>query len=145
MYNLPITFHLTADAVDGIQNSWTTVAGEDPDQPLMMAIPESFNGPGGALSPEDLYGMAILNCFIATFKVIAASSNFSFENLSTELTIQADKNDKGQLWIARAHLKATLHGASAPDKAERLMQKACQNCLIMNSVNTEKTYEFSVA
>jgi organic hydroperoxide reductase OsmC/OhrA len=144
MYHYPIKFSLRAEATPGTQNAWSSTAQADLDQPLMLAIPAEFNGPGGALSPEDLYGLAILNCFIATFKVIAEASALTFENLVATLELEADKNEQGQPWIARAHLVAKLHGVSAPEKAERLMTKASQSCLIMNSVNTQKTFQFII-
>lgn len=144
MYEYPLVFKVSASAISGVQENWTSTAETDPEQPILMAIPEEFKGPGGAISPEDLYGMALVNCFVATFKVIAEASKFTFEKLDADLSFEVDKNEKGQPWVARAHMTAKLYGPSSPDKAVRLMEKASQNCLIINSVNTEKTYTFEV-
>lgn len=139
MYNYPIHFALSATAIPGVQENWTTTAEADPDQPVLLAIPEAFSGPGGALSPEELYGMAILNCFIATFKVIAEASKFTFETVDATMDLIVDKNQAGKPWVASTAITVRLKAASDPAKAPRLVEKASENCLIMNSVTTVKT------
>lgn len=134
-------FTVTAQATSGIQTSWTSSSVDLTN--LAMAIPPQFQGPGRAASPEDLYAMAILNCFLATFKVIAEKSQFPFGQVTGEAIISSGKNAQGKLFIPTVVMKIHLSGITDKDKATRLLNMAGQNCLIMNSVTTEKTIEYS--
>jgi len=72
----PIRFETKVSAAGGAANPWTSVS---PSGPLSCAIPQEFEGPGGALSPEDLYAQALTNCFVATFQVMAEKSRLVVE------------------------------------------------------------------
>lgn len=134
-------FTVNAQASSGINTLWTASGAETGT--LSMAIPPQFQGPGGAASPEDLYALAILNCFIATFKVIAEKSKFPFGEISGTATITSGKNEKGKLYIPTVAMKIHVTGINDEEKAKRLLGMAGDNCLIMNSVNTEKSVEYT--
>ncbi len=130
-------FIVTAKAGPGIQNPWTASLAGQPD--LTLSIPPQFQGPGTGWSPEDLYAQALLNCLIATFKVFAEKSNLSFETLEGEAVLTTGKNEKNQLIMKAITLKAKITGASDKEKARMLLEKSSANCIIANSVDTEKT------
>ncbi|MBU6153152.1 MAG: OsmC family protein [Bdellovibrionales bacterium] len=143
MIHYPLSFKVSSSATQGIQASWSTRADAMPE-PVLMAIPPEFEGPGGGFSPEDIYAFALMNCFIATFKVIAEKSKLEYKTLHTEATLTVDRNESGVPWMKALHLKVELGGAQDQDRTKRLLEKTSQSCMILNSVKTEKTFEFLV-
>lgn len=136
-------FNATAKGSSGIQTSWSAQV-ETFSEKLTLAIPPEFNGPGNGLSPEDLYNMALQNCFAATFKVFAEKSRLQFSEFHLNSRLEVDRNEKGQVCMARFHLKVQLSGVVQKDSALRLLERTKTNCMILNSVLTEKTFEFEV-
>lgn len=136
------SFTVTAKTGPGIQSSWTAAMKGQAEIPV--AIPPQFQGPGSGWSPEDLYAQSLLNCFMATFKVFAEKSSLGFTTLEGEAVLTPGKNEKNQLMMKSILIKARLTGAADKEKAKMLLEKASANCLIMNSVNTEKTLELEI-
>ena len=136
-----INFTSHSKALSGIQNPWTSHAsGFD----TTMDIPKEFAGNGAGFSPEDLYALALQNCFIATFKVIADKSRLDFSEINVSLNLILDK-DVNQLTIMKdAFFEIKLIGVSNNDKALRLLEKTTKSCMILNSVNTQLHFNFEV-
>lgn len=143
MMTYPMLFKVTAEAASGIQTTWSTQSSSD-SQKALVAIPPEFGGPGGGFSPEDLYAMALTNCFVATFKVFAEKSRLSFGELKVQTTLSVDRNEKGQPWMAKAGLNIEINGVAQKETAQRLLEKTSQGCMILNSVLTEKSFEFRI-
>jgi organic hydroperoxide reductase OsmC/OhrA len=143
MIHYPLSFKVSSSATHGIQANWSTRA-ESMSDPVSMAIPPEFEGPGGGFSPEDIYAFALMNCFIATFKVIAEKSKLEYRSLTTEGTLTVDRNESGVPWMKSLHLKVQVAGARDGERVKRLLEKTSQSCMILNSVKTEKTFEFVV-
>lgn len=143
MVKYPMKFAVQASAAPGIQSTWTTKA-ESFQQDLAVAIPPEFEGPGNGLSPEDLYAMALQNCFIATFKVFAEKSKLQYTSIQVQSVLEVDRDEKSRPWMARLHLHVTLSGATQNENAQRILEKTSQSCMILNSVNTQKTFEFEL-
>lgn len=143
MLTYPLKFSVSAHAKPGVNINWETSSASQ-EKILTASIPPEFAGPGGGFSPEDLYALAIVNCFVATFKVYAEKSQLNFEDVKADLTLEVDRDEKGFPWMARAQMQVTLKKPSAKDKAESLLQKALKGCLVMNSIKTEKTVIFNV-
>jgi organic hydroperoxide reductase OsmC/OhrA len=135
-------FTVTAKTLSGVPVSWETEI-ESGDR-LEVSVPSAFQGPGVGYSPEDLYVLSLLNCWFATFKVIAAKSKFEFETLEGTATITTGKNAEGLLWIPKMHVDLILTSPSDADKAQRLLDMASKHCLILNSVNTEKSWNLEI-
>ncbi len=143
MIQYPLSFQVEAQTEAGIQQTWQTQSVGASDT-LRAAIPPEFQGPGGGYSPEDFYALALANCFVATFKVFAEKSKLGFASLKVNLKLEVDRNEKGAPWMARAHLQARLKGVESQERALHLLQKTSQSCLVLNSVKTEKTFDFQV-
>ena len=109
-----------------------------------MAIPPEFEGPGGGYSPEDIYAFALMNCFIATFKVISEKSKLSYQGIQASGTLTVDRNETGVPWMKEFSLKVEITGAEDPERTRRLLEKTSQSCMILNSVKTGKSFEFRV-
>lgn len=142
MLQFPMKFLVQSTSAAGTQTAWTTKA-KSFDCKVPMAIPPEFEGPGNGLSPEDIYAMALENCFIATFKVFAEKSKLQYERVSIESVLEVDRDEK-RPWMARIHLHVSLVGSDQKENAHRILEKTAQSCMILNSVKTEKTFQFDV-
>lgn len=138
-------FPVTVHAASGIQNLWEGSSQADENQKLRVSIPPEFSGPGGGLSPEDIYGLALANCFVATFKVFAEKSNLSYRDIKIEADLVVDRDEKGIPWMSEIKMKIYLFEPNVPEKAQRLLEKTATSCMILNSVKTKKSFEFFLA
>lgn len=143
MLQYPMRFTVQSSAIPGVSVNWHTSA-EAVGAGLQAAIPPEFGGPGGGFSAEDFYALAMINCYISTFKVYAEKSELTFERISAELTLEVDRDEKGFPWMARAQMNVTLAKPSAKDKGQMLLEKSLKGCLVMNSIKTEKTVKFQI-
>jgi organic hydroperoxide reductase OsmC/OhrA len=143
MIKYPMKFAVRAAGPAGMQSAWLTQA-QNFDHQIPVSLPPEFDGPGAGLSPEDLYAMALHNCFIATFKVFAEKSKLQYETIGVESVLEVDRDEKGRPWMARIHLHVTLCGVSQQENAKRILEKTSQSCMILNSVNTQKSFQFNI-
>lgn len=143
MKQYPLKFTVTAESASGITPSWSTTAAAW-NHSVPMSIPPEFDGPGEGFSPEDIYAMALQNCYIATFKVFAEKSRLQYEKVNVKTVLEVDRDEKGRPWMARAHFDVSLSGTQQKENALRIMEKTSQSCMILNSVLTAKTFQFEV-
>jgi len=142
MINFPQQYAVIASGPSGIDRRWETQGPAG--IPLQAAIPEEFDGPGGGFSPEELYALALTNCFVATFKVVAEKSRLDFDTVKAEGKLIVDVGENKHPWMARIELAIHLTGVDDAEKAERVLQKASKSCLILNSVKTEKALSWTI-
>ncbi|MFP5519413.1 MAG: OsmC family protein [Bdellovibrionia bacterium] len=143
MVQYPLKFAVSVESPAGIQAPWTTKA-EAVAQNLTAAIPPEFSGPGGGYSPEDFYALAVSNCFVATFKVFAEKSRLSFESVKVQSVLEVDRDEKGAPWMARITLNVSLVKPSSQENAQRILEKVKTGCLVLNSIRTEKIFNFQI-
>lgn len=141
MIKYPILFHAKARSISGIQAPWEF---ESIGLHSACAIPSEFEGPGQALSPEDLFAQALTNCFIATFKVYAEKSRLDFELVSaqSELTVDLDENKRPVM--KKCVLRVAISSNDKHDRIKLIAEKAFASGFILNSVKTELTFELKV-
>jgi peroxiredoxin-like protein len=144
MVQYPMKFSVSSVSNSGTQEAWTAKA-QSLDFEVPISIPTEFDGPGTGLSPEDLYAMALQSCYIATFKVFAEKSKLSFSSISVESVLDVDRDEKGRPWMARIHIHVQLRGVSQKENALRILEKTSQSCMILNSVNTQKAFQFELS
>lgn len=142
MIQYPMEFSSETVALNGVNSNWTTKSKYEESQ---LSIPPEFMGPGGALSPEDLFNQALTNCFVATFKVYAENSKLTFENLKVESKLVVDLDDRRRPVMKEFFLKAHISSPSNPDKAILLAKKASETGFILNSVKTVCHFDFQIA
>ncbi|MEE4361632.1 MAG: OsmC family protein, partial [Pseudomonadales bacterium] len=102
---------------------------------LATQAPVEFGGPGGRWSPETLLVAAVADCYVLSFRAVAAASKLSFEQLDCEVEGVLDRVERTTRFTAfeiRARLQLPTGGDE--DKAMRLMEKAEAVCLISNSL-----------
>lgn len=142
MIKYPISFFTDAKAQSGIQSLWTT-ASQDLEN--SCAIPPEFEGPGGALSPEDLFAQALTNCFIATLKVYAEKSKIHFSQVKVKTELIVDLNETKKPVMQKCILHVSILGSENPERTKTIAQKAFSSGFIINSVKTEMAMELLVS
>lgn len=143
MIQYPLSFEAVAKSNEGIASAWS--AGAPSTEQVTMAIPPEFEGPGGGFSPEDLYAMALSNCFVATFKVIAERSRVTFGEIRTRSRLIVDRDEAGRPWMSKLELQIEVTEAKDVDRMRRLLEKTSGQCMILNSVKTEIVFDFLVS
>ena len=137
-------FEARAASAPGVSSEWRGSAQNLPE--IVCAIPPEFLGPGGGYSPEDLFGLSLLNCLIATFKVYAEKAGLTFQEIvgRIELTIDRVPGESG-FAMTKADLFFDIKKASDPEKAKKLLDGAIKDCAVSNSIKTGKTFHINVS
>jgi peroxiredoxin-like protein len=106
---------------------------------IESAPPKEFGGPGNQWSPEQLLTAAVADCFVLSFRAIAAASKFRWLSLEASTRGTLDK-DQGALRFTRFDTHAKLHVPAGTDleRAKRLLEKAENLCLVSNSLTGER-------
>lgn len=138
MIKYPISFYALAESTPGIQSQWTI---ESQNIGSHCAVPPEFEGPGGGLSPEDLFAQALTGCFIATFKVYAEKSKIYFSQLHVKTELVVDTNEAKKPIMKKCSLLVSIAGCENPERVKMLAEKAFSSGFILNSVKTELTME----
>lgn len=141
MVEYPISFSADLQSGSSMSEPWSMCAS---GHRMSCSIPEEFQGSGGALSPEDLFLLALSNCFVATFKVYASAShlNYSFINIQSKLVI--DKAADGTAVAKSCHISVYVGGAEQPSRIATILKKVVRSGILLNSVKTEIDFEFEV-
>ena len=142
--NLPHQYSATGSA-----NPTGNVVLSSGDLPsIQSAPPAEFGGPGDQWSPEDLLVAAVADCFVLSFRAIAAASKFEWNELTCSVTGTLDKVERAiQFTELTVHAKLSLSAEADQDRAQRLLEKAKQTCFVTNSLKAEQTLEteFNIA
>jgi organic hydroperoxide reductase OsmC/OhrA len=121
-------YHATASAGDDADSWPTTSRGE-----FEIGIPAEFGGDFDGPAPENYYAVALTNCFVATFKVMADNSDVSFEELRADGTLRLRPDGKTTV-VDSFELDVELQTATADRKTEVLLERTEGNCFILGSV-----------
>jgi len=145
MLKFPIHFHpVESNSTAPIKSTWTGKTGNLP--PIPLAIPVEFMGPGGGYSPEDLLGLAIVNCVIALYKVYCAQGKVTFHEVRGKAVLTADKEpSEASFYISHVELSIDVLGASDREKAKELLNLAIKNCPIGNSIKSCKSFHTTIS
>jgi organic hydroperoxide reductase OsmC/OhrA len=145
MTQYPLIFRAQADSSEGIQSSWTAraavQAASNSTGEIPCAIPAEFEGPATGFSPEDLFVLALLNCYIATLKVVAEKSKLSFASINGSAQMVLNKNSEGVPGIESVQLRFDASGVSNQERFQRLMERVSKQCMMINAVKCDVTFE----
>ena len=112
---------------------------------IQSAPPAAFGGPGDQWSPEDLLVAAVADCFVLSFRAIAAASKFEWNELTCSVTGTLDKVERAiQFTEVTVQAKLSVSADADQDRAQRLLEKAKQTCFVTNSLNVEPTLETEI-
>ncbi len=114
-------------------------------QPIEIAAPQEFGGPGNLWSPETMLAGAVAGCFILSFRAIARASSFPWLRLTCEAEGRLERAD-GTLRFTEFTLRPMLKIPTGGDRrrAMRLLEKAESGCLIANSLRSPGRLEPAV-
>ncbi len=114
---------------------------------LTTAPPLEFGGPGGSWSPEHLFLSSANTCVLWTFVAMARISQLEVSGWRSKAKGTVERLE-GQGWIFTGiviEVELTVSKASDIERAERLVHKAEQNCLISKSMKTPVKLEAKVS
>ncbi|WP_026810623.1 OsmC family protein [Arenibacter latericius] len=132
----------------GILSSPELSAGKSAtDNSIEVATPPEFpKGMPHIWSPEHLFTASVSGCLLTTFLAIAENSKLEFTSFECEAIGVMEKVEKRFL-MTEIILKPKLiimHEKDR-DRAERVLLKSEEACLISNSINTKVSMEITVA
>ncbi len=138
----PKSFKVESNGASGVTSTWINKLSNKECHPIDMAIPPEFEGPGGTYSPEDLYALSLMNCYLATFKYIAEKSKLVYSEILASAELIVANGEEKSPWMERIHINVELKGCENPTRALGLMEKTKNHCMILNSVKTKVSFEF---
>ncbi len=106
-----------------------------------IATPPQFpKGVEGIWSPEHLFTSAVASCLMTTFLSIAENSKLEFTGFSCKSSGKLEQVE-GKFLMTEVILEPTviITNESDREKAERVLQKSEQHCLISNSIKSKIT------
>ncbi len=113
---------------------------------LAVATPAQFGGPGDQWSPEDLLMASIANCLILSFSAIAAASKLEWDSIECVSEGELDKVErKMQFTRVLSRVRLSIPSTENKEKAERLLNRAEETCIISNSLSCESHIECEIA
>jgi organic hydroperoxide reductase OsmC/OhrA len=132
-----VSAHLSGPAAD-------VVIDADRLPSLETAPPVEFGGPGDQWSPETLLTAAVCDCFVLGFKVIAAASKLAWSKLDVNVTGTLDRVDRKMRFTHMTVAAELVVPAGQETRAPRILEKAEEACLVMNSLSAEVHLESKV-
>lgn len=104
-----------------------------------------FGGPGDRWSPETLLVGAVADCFVLSFRAVARASQLEWISLDCRAEGVLDRIDKvTQFTEVIVHATLRVPAGTNVERAERLLERAEQVCLISNSLKATKRLEACV-
>ena len=134
MQPLPHHYEVKASGHSSDSVTLTSVGLAD----IQSAPPAEFDGPGDQWSPETLLLAAVADCFILSFRAVAAASNFTFTSLDCVTQGTLDRVDRITRFTDIVNTVTLTMPADGSDTlAHRLLEKAEEVCLISNSLSAK--------
>ena len=136
--------HLYSVKVEGkAVGNFTAGAERLPD--IEVAPPLQFGGPGDQWSPEDLLMASVANCLVLSFRAIARASKLEWVSVECESVGELDKVERKAQFIGLlSKVRLVIPRNENKEKAERLLIKAEETCLISNSLSCESRIECEI-
>lgn len=134
MHSFPHHYKVIAAGKD--DGSISISASGLPD--ISTAPPAEFDGPGDQWSPETLLTAAVADCFVLSFRAIAAASKFEWAAIDCETQGTLDRIDRVTRFTELVNTVCLkLPEGSSETRARSLLEKAENACLISNSLSAE--------
>jgi len=112
---------------------------------LSSAPPAEFGGVGDQWSPETLLIGAVASCFALSFRAVAEASKFPWRALRCTVDGTLDRQDKVTRFTTIAlSVELDIDDPAGAARADRLLHKAEEVCLITNSLNAEVSFQARV-
>jgi organic hydroperoxide reductase OsmC/OhrA len=113
---------------------------------LPSDAPAEFGGPGTRWSPETLLIASVADCFVLSFRAVAAASKFPYVSVSANVTGKLEKTPAGMMFTSfDVKAKLVVPAGTDAERAKKLLEKSEQVCLIRNSLKGESHLESEVS
>ncbi|MGN6478419.1 MAG: OsmC family protein [Flavipsychrobacter sp.] len=122
------------------------LASKELNDEIGVATPPQFpNGMEGIWSPEHLFTAAVNSCLMTTFLAIAENSRLNYQQFESNASGKLEMVD-GKYIMSEVILRpvVTIENEEERARAERVLQKSEQNCLISNSITSKIIFEPTV-
>ena len=131
MKDLPHNYAITST----LNNDGQVSLEADNAPKMVITAPPEFGGPAGNWSPETLLVASVASCFLLTYRALASASKLDWQSFSCDVSGNLDSVDK-TLQFTEFTITANLIVSNSTDieKAERLLKKSEESCLIRNSL-----------
>lgn len=134
MEDFPHHYIVNASALEG--EPITVKATDLPE--IVSDAPVQFGGPGGHWSPEDLMMAAVADCFILTFRAVAKASKLDWVSIECSADGTLERIDRVTRFTAvTVSARLTVNADTDHAKAEKLLHKSEEACLITSSMTAE--------
>lgn len=112
---------------------------------LLSAPPVEFDGPGDRWSPETLLLGAVADCFVLSFRAVAAASGFRWREVKCEVLGTLDRVDRTTRFTSlTTAVRLKVEQGTSVERAHALVEKAEKVCLISNSLNAQRNLKIEV-
>ena len=112
---------------------------------LISAPPVEFGGPGDRWSPETLLVAAVADCFVLTFRALAARSKLPWISLTAEVAGTLDRLERvTQFTQFLIHVRLRIAAGTTQDQAQRVLARAEESCLVSHSLKGVAHLETSI-
>jgi organic hydroperoxide reductase OsmC/OhrA len=136
----PFPHHYAVHANAALEGDVTLHAERLPS--IASATPTEFGGPGDRWSPETLFVAAVADCFILTFRAIAAASKLPWVSLECRVTGTVNRIERvTQFTALEMHARLMMANGGSEEQAHRLLAKAEDTCLVTNSLKVRPHLE----
>jgi organic hydroperoxide reductase OsmC/OhrA len=136
--------HLYTVSAHAVPTGAVTLASAGLDD-LQSEGPKEFDGPGDRWSPETLLTAALADCFVLSFRAVATASKFAWAQLDCHVEGKLDRIERVTQFthfVVRARL--VVPAGTDIERANRLLEKSEQVCLISASLKAAKHLEVEV-
>ena len=117
----------------------------DADGTLLIATPPAFGGEGKPWSPEHLFLGAISSCFMTTFLVFAEKSKLNISRYNCSIIGQISFSEgRYRFILIDLYPKIFIADEASREKAETVLKKTHQYCIITNSVSAPIFYHSEI-
>ncbi len=140
----PLPHHYFAAAV-GEPTASITISSPDLAD-LEVDGPPEFGGPGGLWSPETMLVAAVANCYILTWRSVAAHNKVEWADMKVDVSGVLDRIDRVTRFT-QIHMKVqvAIPAGFDQEKIDRLLERSKSACLITNSMTAEVVMETEVS
>jgi peroxiredoxin-like protein len=141
MQQLPHRYYAAA-----VGEPTASITISSPDlQDLEVDGPPEFGGPGGYWSPETMLVAAVANCYILTWRSVAAYNKIEWTDMKVDAQGVLDRIDRVTRFT-EIHMKVqvALPAGYEREKIDRLLERSKSACLITNSMTAEVFMEVEV-
>ncbi len=133
-YRYPVSVRWT-----GEKRGALSVAGKPA---VEVATPPEFKGHEGIWSPEDLYVAAVNSCLMTTFLAFAERAGLAFDSYESAAEGLLElSGDRLVFTTIVVRPRVSLRAGEDRAKAEEILRKAEDHCLVSNSIRTSVTLE----